>query len=90
MVAVNVLQSGRGRDKLLLKCARHIWLVCAEHQLELNVVHEPGPHLTHTADALSRLHLGPVYEQRVALLVAQRALTFRPIHPGLFQLPDTL
>jgi hypothetical protein len=90
MVTVNVLQSGRGRDKLLLKCARHIWLVCAQHQLELNVIHEPGAHLTHTADALSRLHLGKVYEERVALLVAQRALTFRPIHPGLFQLLDTL
>ena len=89
-MAVNVLQSGRGRDKLLLKGAHHMWLVCAEHQIELNVIHEPGAQLTHTADALSRLHLGPVYEYRVVTLVAQRQLTFRPIHSSLFQLLDCL
>ena len=36
MVAVNVLVSGRGRDQFLLKCARHIWLSCAQHQVDLN------------------------------------------------------
>jgi hypothetical protein len=86
MVAVSVLQSGRGRDRFLLQCARHIWLVSAQHQLELCVVHEPGANLTFTADALSRRHLGLTFERRAAQLIHERALTVRPIDPQLFLL----
>ena len=61
MVTVSVLQSGRGRDTFLLKCAREIWLLCATEQISLSVIHEPGINLSTTADALSRQHLAPKY-----------------------------
>ena len=89
-VAVSVLASGRGRDTFLLKCTRHVWLTCAQHQVDLNVIHEPGVNLTATAYALSRRHLGPVYDRRAQQLIKDCSLTVRSNGPELFQLRDNL
>jgi hypothetical protein len=89
-VTVAVLQSGRGRDELLLTCAREIWLLCATSNIELQVSHTSGDSLQDTADALSRLHLGAPFQDRVARLVAERDLSFVEAPPSLFILDSDL
>jgi hypothetical protein len=86
-VAVAVLQAGRGRDPFLLACARHIWLICAQQQIDLQVIHEPGVKLLDTADALSRCHLGASFQRKVQDLVTSRNLTVRDI-PARFTTLD--
>lgn len=56
--AVNVLSSGRGRDRFLLQCAREIWFLSAKYDFAVQARHVPGSDMT-AADALSRLHLRP-------------------------------
>ena len=58
--SVAILQSGKGRDERLLKCAREIWAWAAVYSIGLVVHHRPGKDLK-TADALSRAHLGPKF-----------------------------
>lgn len=53
---VAVLNSGRGRDRFLLQCAREIWLLSATHKFILSAKHVPGKDNV-LADSLSRLHL---------------------------------
>ena len=54
--AVQVLQSGRARNKLLLDCARAAWMVQAVLDIQLSYVHVPGKD-NEIADRLSRAHL---------------------------------
>jgi hypothetical protein len=56
--AVSVLNTGRGRDPFLLKCAREVWLLSALHDFQVEIIHTPGA-LISSADALSRYHLHP-------------------------------
>ncbi len=57
--AVNVLQSGRGRDPFLLSYAREIWYWSALHDFEIRVSHAPGLAMS-WVDALSGAHLRPL------------------------------
>ena len=54
--AVQVLQSGRGRNKVLLDCARAAWMVQAVLDVHVSYVHVPGKD-NEIADRLSRAHL---------------------------------
>ena len=67
--AVSVLNTGRGRDPFLLKCAREIWLLAALNDFEVEMVHTPGT-LMSSADALSRCHLHPDFAKRTRDLTA--------------------
>ena len=48
-----VLESGKGKDQFLCACARHLWLISATSNCELEIVHMPGSQLV-LADARSR------------------------------------
>ena len=56
MAAVQVLQTGKGRNKLLLDCARAAWMVQAVLGVHITYDHVPGKD-NQVADALSRAHL---------------------------------
>ena len=62
--AVAVVQSGRGRDLVLLDCARYVWAITAQRNIAVQVEHLAGEDNV-LADALSRAHLGSPYQQRV-------------------------
>ena len=68
--AVAVLNSGRGRDPFLLRCAREIWLLSALHDFQVEAIHTPGTQLT-IADSLSRYHTHSDFHTSVAALEAQ-------------------
>ena len=56
MAAVQVLQSGRGRNRILLDAARAAWMIQAMLDVRLSYVHVPGVE-NEAADRLSRAHL---------------------------------
>ena len=64
MNACLALRSGRSRDPYMHSCVRELFLVCAIHDIELQVEHRPGITMTR-ADALSRAHTGQVYRDRI-------------------------
>ena len=64
IASVCVVQSGRGQDKVLLECARHIWAITARSNIVVQVEHVPGEE-NELADALSRQHLGSHFQERV-------------------------
>jgi hypothetical protein len=86
MVAIAVLQMGAGRDQFLLACAREMWLICATHNITLKPLHTPGELLTHSVDALSRMHTGQVYSNRVDKLLASKHLSMVTVPQHCFTL----
>ena len=83
------LQSGRSRDAYIQNCAREIFMICAQRDVDLLVTHTPGTELGR-ADALSREHFGGRYAE---LLRADAALRDAArVHPpdSFFQLTNEL
>jgi hypothetical protein len=66
-----------------------VWLLTACHDIDLSVQHVAGEQLKHSADALSRHHLGPLYQQRVDELVRQGVRLVAP-DPQLLELSPLL
>lgn len=56
--SVQVLQSGRGRNEIILEVARYIWMLQAKYQFTISYAHIKGKDNV-VADALSRAHLSP-------------------------------
>ena len=50
---MDVLSTGKGRNKLLLECARAAWMVQATVGIEISFVHVPGKE-NDIADCLSK------------------------------------
>ena len=67
--AMAIIHAGKGRNGHFQACARELWMACAVHDITLTFTHTPGDSLVSTADALSRYHLGGVYQDRVQRLV---------------------
>jgi len=87
--SVFVLNTGRGRDSFLLKCAREIWLICTMNDISFTAVHFPGI-CNITADALSRYHSGGRYVEIVKQLQRDSNLTRRYVDARLFRLSSDL
>jgi hypothetical protein len=90
MVAIAVLQAGSGRDPFLLQCAREVWLLCAQHTIDIKCHHIPGEQLTASADALSRMHMGEVYSKRVGALLRSNNLSLVKVPPHCFELHSSV
>ena len=56
--AVEIFQSGKGRNSHIHVCAREIWLACAIHDVTHTCTHMPDEKLVSTSDTLSRFHKG--------------------------------
>ena len=84
--AVAVLQLGMGRSPILQTIAREIWLLCAQQDISLQVSHIAGAQLTQSADALSRLHLGPPYSQCVDMFLSKASISLSPVPTTLFNI----
>jgi hypothetical protein len=82
--AVAVLQLGRGRSPILQTIAREIWLLCAKQDICLTVSHIAGAELTKSADALSRMHLGPPFSQRAEEFISAANITLSPVPVSSF------
>ena len=65
---VSTLNSGRGRDHVLLAIARNVWLVAAQHDIDIAFIHIPGK-LNVIADLLSRWYSNSVDRSRLSNLI---------------------
>lgn len=54
--SVSIMQTGKGRNKVILDVARAIWMLQAKYNIDISYEHIKGEHNT-LADALSRAHL---------------------------------
>ena len=78
MPAVLVLQSGKGKNKVLLEVARAAWMVQALFQVSIEYKHIPG-NMNNLADALSRAHTSETQALKAHHIMVERQLT--RIHP---------
>ena len=69
------LTTGRSKDPVLAACARELWLIAALQQLTVTIEHVPGHSLV-LADALSRRHKAPDFQQYVIKTVKELKLKF--------------
>lgn len=70
---VSVLTTGKGRDKVILDCARLCWMAQALLNLKLTFSHIPGSD-NHLADALSRAHDDQGAHNKAAGIIASQSL----------------
>ena len=68
--AVSVYHTGRGRDSVILACARAIWAHAAKCDCSLAFKHVPGE-LMGAADALSRAPLSPHHRETALQVMSQ-------------------
>ena len=71
--AISIFQSGRGREPVILACARAIWRHAAEMNCALIFKHTPGE-LMDATDALSRACLSPRHEANARQVIASKGL----------------
>ena len=88
--AVTIFQAGRGKDPFLQAGTRDIWQTCAQWDITLAVSHMPGELLQDTADALSRYHLGQIFQDRVSSLLNDKGMSLQPVPDHLFTLSNSI
>ena len=84
---VSVLQTGRGRDRILLHCARIIWHYSTAYDFRITVEHIPGTD-NNLADSLSRYHTHPTHKETVDKLVVNHQLHICSVDSSIFSLKD--
>ena len=62
--AVMLFMAGKTRDEFLGACYRNLWLICAENNIDLEVMYIKGKDNV-IADTLSRLNQGQVHNSTV-------------------------
>ena len=73
--AVQVLTTGRGRNKVILECARAVWMLQAVLDVRLTFEHIPGVHNV-LADALSRTHLATKFHNIIDTYISKFGLKY--------------
>lgn len=80
--AICSLNSGRGRDPVLLAICRAFWFFGAARNIKFVFSHVPGVHMT-IADALSRCHLSPGDAARAEHIIRSNALKCTEVDPAI-------
>ncbi len=82
--SVCLLQSGRGRAKRLLTCARQIWNITAKLNIIIHVSHIPGKS-NGLADELSRAHLSREATTRIEDKACKEGAQFLNVDDSAFK-----
>ena len=77
-----ILNSGTGKDPILAACSRQLWLLAAQANTDVQVLHKPGQQLV-LADALSRLHSSRIHKQRASVMCKSKGLTQITVEHGI-------
>ena len=81
--AVAVYTAGRGRDEVILACARALWRHAADMDANLIFKHVPGQNMT-TADILSRAPLSDKAQEAARVLIRTTGLKWIPPEKAWF------
>ena len=81
--AVSIFATGKGREGVILACARAIWRHSVDLDCHLIFKHTPGV-LMHAADTLSRACLSAAHESAAWNLVRERNLIVTKADPEMF------
>ena len=88
--AVQVLTSGRGKNRLLLDCVRAAWMVQVVLAVQITYEHVPGKD-NEVADTLSRVHLNDKYRHLADHIISDHELNvIQPCLYALHNLPTPL
>ena len=79
--AVSIYHTGKGRDPVILACARAIWDHAARIDCSLTFRHIPGNLMT-TADALSRAPLSAAHSHQASRVAREKGLTMIQVSPN--------
>lgn len=79
--SVQTLQTGKGRNKVVLQVARAIWMLQARYNISITYTHIMGKVNT-LADALSRAHLSPAMRHLADTEIKKQGLTI--VDPCLY------
>ena len=79
--AVQVLTTGKGRNKPMLDAARALWMIQAVLQIEFTYEHIPGKN-NDLADALSRYHLSDDMHSKAIRMTTDKKLTC--VEPNMY------
>jgi hypothetical protein len=90
IVTIYVLTSAKGWDPFLLRCAREMWLISARYNIHIVPAHVPGTTMSGRADALSRRHLSPTYDNLCSRLINTESLTTDTVDSYMFKMTETL
>ena len=89
LATVTVLNTGKCKDKFMLKCLREITMICAKMQLEVRAIHIPGTE-NRIADHLSRWDLNASHKKQFFEITKQYVLKNCVINDDMFTLNDSL
>lgn len=81
IASVDVFRSRRGKNKVLLECARHLWMVQAILDVTISYEHIPGTENS-IADSLSRLHINDSYKDIAFRYMQDNGITY--VEPCLY------
>lgn len=84
MATVDVCTSGRGRNPVILDCARSVWMLQALLDIQITYEHIAGSNNIF-ADALSRRHLSPKYNTKAYELCQYHNIPLRVPCLHIFQ-----
>ena len=68
-----ILNSGMGKDPILAACSRQLWLLAAQANTDIQVLHKPGQQLV-LADALSRSHSSEYHKEKASSMCRSKGL----------------
>lgn len=81
LASVEIFRHGRGRNRVLLECARHLWMLQSILDIRITYEHIAG-NLNTVADSLSRLHVNEKYEHCAFSYIEDNNLSY--IEPCLY------
>lgn len=79
--SVEVFHNGRGKNKVLLECARHLWMVQAILNIQISYEHIAGRDNS-IADSLSRLHIHDIYKNVAFTFLKKNDIPY--VQPDLY------
>lgn len=83
--SVQVMQTGKGRNKVMIQVARYVWMLQAKFNFTISYDHIMGKD-NKLADALSRAHLSPAMNRSACEQI--QAQNIKLIDPCLFMLQE--
>ena len=77
-----ILNSGMGKDPILAACSRQLWLLAAQANTDVQVLHKPGKQLV-LADALSKSHSSSYHKEKASGMCKSKGLKRVRIEHGI-------